>query len=93
MTTLKVAHIREQGQDMIIVPLDGSFDRKSEDDQLDAIDEIQAAASSAGLRGTVAVVWPSGGRMKFIGPQPWHPFLRSLNMQVVQRMLNRTLTW
>ncbi|MDK4715881.1 hypothetical protein [Rhizobium sp. CNPSo 4039] len=93
MPTLKIAHIREQGQDMIIVPLDTSFEHKSQDDQNDAVDEIQVAAQSAGLRGTVVVVWTSGGRMRFIGPQPWHPFLRSLSMNSIRASLNRTLSW
>jgi hypothetical protein len=45
------------------------------------------------LRGTVVVVWTSGGRMRFIGPQPWHPFLRSLSMNSIRASLNRTLSW
>lgn len=93
MTTLKVAHIREQGQDMIIAPLSNSFDHKTPTQQTAAVAEIQRAANSAGLRGTVVVAWESGGRMKFIGPRPWHPFLRSLSMYHIQANLNRTLTW
>ena len=93
MTSLKIAHIREQGQDMIIAPLASSFEHKTTNDQLAAVEEIQLAARSAGLRGTVAVVWQSGGRMKFIGPRPWHPFLGSLSMSHIQMNLNRTLSW
>ncbi|MEN6631789.1 MAG: hypothetical protein ABFD84_05135 [Candidatus Polarisedimenticolia bacterium] len=94
MTTLQVAHIREQGQDMIIAPLDRSFDHKTADQQQAAVAEIQMAATSAGLRGIVAVVWIGpGGRMKFIAPPPWHPFFRSLDIQQVMANLNRSLTW
>ncbi|MFK3663917.1 hypothetical protein ACI2JN_01485 [Ochrobactrum teleogrylli] len=93
MTSLKIAHIREQGQDMIIAPLAGSFEHKTAAEQSAAVNEIQVAARSAGLRGTVVVFWPSGGRMKFIGPRPWHTFLRSLSMQHIQMNLNRTLSW
>lgn len=61
MTSLKIAHIREQGQDMIIAPLAGSFEHKSAAEQSAAVNEIQVAARSAGLRGNVVVFWPSGG--------------------------------
>lgn len=94
MPSLKIAHIREQGQDMIIAPLDGSFGRKPSADQHDAIEDIQRAARSAGLRGTVVPVWDgSGGRFTFIAPQQWHPFFRSIDMRWVHANVNRTLTW
>ena len=94
MTTLDVAHIREQGQDMIIVPLDRSFDHKTESQQQAAIYEIQSAANNAGLRGTVVAVWPaSSGGMKFRGPQPWHPYLRGLSLQQILASVNKKLTW
>ncbi|MNN64145.1 hypothetical protein D3C81_1795710 [compost metagenome] len=78
---------------MIIAPLASSFEHKTANDQMTAVDEIQLAARSAGLRGTVAVVWQSGGRIKFIGPRQWHRFLGSLSMQRIQMNLNKTLSW
>lgn len=93
MPTLKVAHIREQGQDLIIVPLDRSFEFRSEEEQYETLADIQHAATSAGLRGKVVPVWPSGSRLKFIAPQPWHPFLRSINLTFVRANLNRSLSW
>ncbi|MER9392204.1 MULTISPECIES: hypothetical protein [unclassified Mesorhizobium] len=94
MTTLKIAHIREQGQDMIIAPLDSSFDHKTSSQQQAAIAEIQLAAGGAGLKGTVVPVWiASAGKMKFIAPDPWHPFFQGINMKWVQANLNKTLTW
>ncbi|MER8921687.1 hypothetical protein [Mesorhizobium sp. M0802] len=75
MTKLKIAHIHEQGQDMIIAPLDGSFDHKTSSQQQALIAEIQLAAGSAGLKGTVVPVWIAGsGKIKFIAPGPWHSF-------------------
>jgi len=93
MPTLKVAHINQQGQNIIIAPLDGSFDRRSSDEQRNLIAEIQLAASNAGLAGRVVPVWISGGRMKFIALQQWHPFFRSIDMRWVMANLNQTLTW
>jgi hypothetical protein len=89
----KVAHIREQGIDLIITPLDDNFGLKSESDQQDIIDELRTRAAAAGLRGTVVPVWDGGGRMHFIAPQNWHPFFRSLNMGTVLRNINREIYW
>ncbi len=94
MPTLDIAHLREQGQDMIIVPLDDSFGHKTQHDQQATIGEIQKRAMGAGLRGRVVPVWNNGnGSMSFIAPPPWHPFFRGLNMRAVYANLNRTLSW
>jgi hypothetical protein len=61
MPRLKVAHLREQGQDMIIVPLDRAFGSQSPQDQDDPITEIQLRAHAVGLAGTVVPVWDGGG--------------------------------
>lgn len=93
MPKLKVAHIREQGQDMILVPLDSTFESQSETVRFQAVEEIQRAATSAGLRGQVAVIWRRSGGHGFIGPQPWHPFLRSITVDTVQININKQISW
>jgi len=93
MPTIKIAHLREQGQDIIIVPLDRRFDFASDRDQQATVREIRIAAASAGLAGTVAVIWKSGSRMKFIAPLPWHQFFRRIDIDHVYRNLNRSLSW
>lgn len=92
MAQYRIAHLREQGQDMIIVPLDNSFDRKPQTEQEEIIDSLQMYARSAGLAGTVVPVWESGGRMMFIAPRPWHPFFQSLSLRAVFANINKTLT-
>lgn len=92
MSRFKIAHIREQGQNMIIVPLDRSFGYKSREEQAQVRNALQLSASSAGLAGTVVPVWDSGGgRMAFIAPTPWHGFFQSLSLPMVARMINREL--
>jgi hypothetical protein len=94
MPRFQVAHLHEQGQDMIIVPLDSDFKYKQANVQHDAIADIQSHARAAGLRGTVVPVWDSGGgRMAFIAPKPWHPFFRSMSLRVVASNLNREIYW
>lgn len=93
MPDVEVAHIHEQGQDLIIVPWNASFGAQSETTQDEMMAEIQAAARSAGLKGTVCVVWLEGSMMYFKAPQPWHPFFRSLKWSQVLASLNGRLSW
>ena len=92
MSRFKIAHVREQGQDMIIIPLDRSFGHKSSTEQTQITRQLQASASSAVLAGTVVPVWEhTPGRMAFIAPSPWRNFFQSLSMSIIGRMINREL--
>ena len=93
MPHFKIAHLREQGQNMIIVPLESSFEHKSDGDQRATIAELQVRARAAGLAGTVVPVWQSGGRMYSIAPRPWRSFFQSLSMQSVMLNVNKELYW
>jgi hypothetical protein len=93
MPTYNVAHIREQGQQMIIIPVDRSFGRKSNTAQNEIRNALQLCSQSAGLAGTVVVVWEAGsGRMGFLGPVQWQSFFSHLTLQEVAANFNRKLT-
>ena len=53
MPSVKVAHLRRQGVDLIIAPLDHDFGYRTPEDQREVVGEIQVRARSAGLVGTV----------------------------------------
>ena len=94
MPHFKVAHVREQGVDLIIIPLDKAFGWKSAADQDAAIHELQDRANAAGLAGTVVPIWDGGGgRMKFMAPQAWHPFFRGLTLRAVAMNVNKEICW
>jgi hypothetical protein len=93
MPTFKVAHLHEQGQDMVIVPLDSTFGQKSQDQQGEIVDDLQSHSVGAGLKGTVVPVWDNHGRMAFIAPRPWHPFFQSLSLQRVFANINKQISW
>ena len=93
MPKFKVAHLREQGIDLIIVPLDSSFHHKAEAEQTEILDELQTRATSAGLAGTVVPVWMIGSRMGFIAPPNWHPFFKSIAWDDVIANVNREIYW
>lgn len=93
MPRFKAAHIREQGIDLIIVPLNPSFLHKTETEQNDILDELQIRANSAGLAGTVVPVWTIGSRMGFIAPPNWHPFFKSISWDDVISNVNKEIYW
>ena len=93
MATFQVAHLREQGQDIIIVVVDRSYGFKPNDEQNRICASIQACASAAGLRGTVVPVWDNGGgRMALLAPQPWVSFFQGMTLADVAANINRELT-
>ncbi|NUW72499.1 hypothetical protein HOP38_08205 [Vibrio mediterranei] len=90
--TYQVAHIREQGQDMIIIPLNQRVGTYSQSQLNDLKRSLQFYASDAGLAGEVCLVWESGRTFHFLAPTPWHAFFRSINMSVVAANINKKLT-
>ena len=93
MPRFKVAHLHEQGQDMVIIPLESSFGLKSELEKNEIIKELQLHSRGAGLKGTVIPVWESSGRTHFIAPRPWHPFFESMPLQQIWANINKELSW
>lgn len=94
MPSFKVAHIREQGVDLIIIPLDSRFGLETENQQKDTVNELQVRANAAGLAGTVVPVWKDAfGRMLFLAPQNWHPFFKSLTYERVIASINKSISW
>ncbi len=88
----KVAHLLEQGVNIIIVPLDSSFGSKTSSQQEEIIESLQICASSAGLAGGVVPVWQSGSRMNFIAPKNQHAFFKSISWNFIMQNINKELT-
>jgi len=93
MTTFDVAHIRQQGQNMIIVPMRTEFGRKTAGEQANIEAALASAAHSAALAGQVVTVWDNGGgRMAFRGPTQWRAFLASISLRWVGANINKRIT-
>lgn len=92
MASFEVAHIHEQGVDLVIIPLEPSFGLKSSADQNEITAELQLCANLAGLAGTVVPVWDERGTMMFLAPDSFHPFFRSIDLAFVAANINRRLT-
>jgi hypothetical protein len=94
MPSFDIAHIREQGVDLVVIPLDSNFGYRTRSEQGAIQQELQARATAAGLAGSVVPVWDAGlGRLGFLAPSNWHPFFRSINLAFVARNINRRLAW
>ena len=93
MNRFKLAHLREQGQDMLIFPLDPNVHHKTNAEKEEILDELEWRAHAAGLAGHAVIVWEYGRRFYFLGPQLWQGFLRSLNMRLVLANVNREISW
>ena len=93
MPVFQVAHIRRDGQDIIIVPVDRTFGKRSPSEQARIQEAFQRSAVSVEMPGVVVPVWEdAAGRMAFRAPPPWHEFLKSIDMVYVATALNRTLS-
>jgi len=93
MPTFQVAQLRHDGRDVIIVPVDRSFGKRSPAEQARIQEAFQRSAASVDMAGVVVPVWEdSTGRMAFRAPPPWHDFLKSIDMIYVATALNRSLS-
>ena len=93
MPSFNVAHVNEQGQNMLLFALDNNFGNKSNSEQNSVLNELEARAHAAGLAGAAAIFWRHGSHEHFIGPRPWHPYLRGLSVNDVVRSANKTISW
>jgi len=91
-TTFEIAHIREQGVDLIIVFLASVFGTLPAAEQQQTILQLTACARGAGLAGTVIPVWPAGSQWRFIAPQEMHPFFTTVDFGLLAASINKKLT-
>src|SRR5436309_13315034 len=93
MPTFQVAHLRHDGQDLIIVPVDRSFGKRSPGEQARIQEAFQRSAAAADVPGVVVPVWEDeSGRMAFRASPPWHDFFKSIDLVYVVSELNRNLS-
>ena len=92
MPRFKVAHVKEQGIDLIIIPVESDFGNKTSQEKQESANYLQIGANNAGLAGTVVPVWDEGrGRMGFFAPSKWHLFFESVSLAWVAQNINREI--
>jgi hypothetical protein len=87
----QVAHVKQQGQDMILVLMDDLYWKRADADQQAQMNRLQDAAHQAGLAGHVVCVSQKGSKTMFRGPAPWAPFLQTLDWSTVTKNVNARL--
>ncbi|MDX2220522.1 MAG: hypothetical protein SF172_16005 [Burkholderiales bacterium] len=88
----RVAHVRHQGSNMVIVIINPSFFYGSRQDQQRWFTGIQQCVRSVNLAGQTLIVTNDNGRFRFYGPNDWHNFLRTIDMNWVTARVNKSLT-
>lgn len=91
MYKTRLAIFSHQGQEIIVVPLDCSFEGRPAWQRRTALDELQVSAVKAGLCAPVAAVWRVGGKLRFVAPPEWHPFLSTLTWNTIISKLSSTI--
>jgi hypothetical protein len=88
MQRLKIALVRELGQDMIIVRMADSYPADGVRARSFIQQDLQHAARAAGLAGLVVPVWRANadGLMGFIAPRDLYPYFQSLDLPTVTRL-------
>lgn len=90
---IRVAHIREQGVDLVIVPMESGFGAVSPQEQNDRLNVLRDCVARARLQGEVIPVWDMGeGAMAFLAPKGFHPYFQSINLDFVRANLNREIS-
>lgn len=83
MYKTRLAIFIHQGQEIIVVPLDCSFEERPAWQRKKALDKLKRTAARAGLNAPVAAVWQVGNKLRFVAPDEWHPFLGSLTWNTI----------
>lgn len=85
-----VAHLKIDSENLIVIPL-GSEDmvRKSTAAKKELHQLFKSCMKNAGLNGAVMLAWPQRGNMAFYGDTGWLSYMKSKNMQWVNKNINR----
>lgn len=88
----RVAHVNRKGADLIFIPLESVIGQKPVPEQAELLRTLQHCAKSAGLKGTVVLVWDKGGTTGLLAERTVHPHIQGTTLAFVQSNINRELT-
>jgi hypothetical protein len=94
MPRYKVAHIKEQGVDLVIVFVESSFPVEGNRVQNEMIAQMELKVKAAGLAGDVVPVWKNpNGTSGFIAKESQHAFFKSISFDSLAKNINKELSW
>ena len=89
----RIAHVRESGLDLVLVPFESGFGNLSLEEQQETVSAIRKTIILAGLKGEVIPVWPSDDDgTSFLAPENHHAVVKNISMDFVRANLNRQFT-
>ena len=88
----KVAHVKHQNANMVIVLVSPRFFNGSSADQRRWFTGIEQCVRSVNLAGQTLLVTNDNGRYRYYGPNAWHDFLRTTNINWVDARINKSIT-
>jgi class 3 adenylate cyclase len=88
----RVAHVNRKGADLIFIPLEPGIAQRPVPEQAELLRSLQHCAKSAGLKGTVVLVWDKGGTTGLMAERTVHPHIQGTTLAFVQSNINRELT-
>lgn len=88
----RVAHVNRKGADLIFIPLDSTIGQRPVAEQAELLRTLQHCAKSAGLKGSVVLVWDKGGTTGLLAEKTVHAFIQGTTLAFVQSNINRELT-
>jgi hypothetical protein len=94
MPSYKLAEMYGPGVNLLVVPISSDSGLETELQRREVRDELQARASSAGLSGTVILVWKKAfGDMEFLAPPDMHSAIANTSFEQIEAAVNTTLSW
>jgi len=92
MPTYKVAQIHKEGRDLLVIPLEPSFDHKTHAEKQEFTAHMQECAQSAGMKGRIVPVWDGeDDQLNFFAPPYLNSLVTSITVGSVKKSLNAEL--
>ncbi|HSK73812.1 MAG TPA: hypothetical protein VK892_19095 [Pyrinomonadaceae bacterium] len=91
MVKIPVACFNEVGVELVLVPFDDSFGKRSYAEKRELIKNLQLDVNSSGMKGTVVPIWKSEEHKHFIAPVELHPFIRGFSWDEIVLSVNYEL--
>lgn len=94
MPSYKLAEMYAPGVNLLVVPISSDSGFETDLERREIRDEIQARAATAGLSGTVILVWKKAfGNMEFLAPPNLHSEIANTSFEQIEAAVNTTLSW
>ena len=94
MPHYKVAHVRDQDVEYLLLPVESSFGQKTDEEQRAFVEECQSGALASELQGAIVVVWEDDkGHTQFRSPLSFRAVCNDWTLRRVLAGLNQEIAY